>query len=328
LTAQIGAVTLVCYPELTGLVVMKRPAKARSRVSAMSQVRAILTSKPPYWGVYLENVGVSDPGLVAMAGAPPTSTASLPRQRTTALARSRFPVLLAGITLVGFAIRMLGIARSSYWSDEMFSVFFIREPLYFLWTRGFIVETTPPLYYTLLKPWVALAGSSELGVRSLSAVTSALTIPLIYVVALEFATRRSALLAATLFAVVPMQVYYAQEARAYALVPLLFALALLGAVRLAREDIRGSRARSSLVLFAVASVLLIYTHATSVVTVAALDVAMLVYLWLRQRGWVPMCWLVTANIAIAVLAIPELWTILQQTGRSDLDWIEKPTLMT
>jgi 4-amino-4-deoxy-L-arabinose transferase-like glycosyltransferase len=262
-----------------------------------------------------------------MAYAPLPSTTFPPRADTGGLARGSFLVALAGITLIGFAIRILGIDRSSYWSDELFSVFFIREPLNFLWTRGLVVETTPPLYYTLLKWWVAFAGSNEVAIRSLSTAASTLTIPLVYVLALEFSTRRTALLAATLLAFTPMQVYYAQEARTYALLPLFFAAAMLGALRFARrQDARA--ARFGLALFTLASVLLIYAHATSVFTVAALDVATLTYLWLRRSGWVPVLRLLAANVVIGVLVIPVLWAIVQQTGRSDLAWIEKPTLVS
>jgi hypothetical protein len=76
------------------------------------------------------------------------------------------------------------------------------------------------------------------------------------------------------------------------------------------------------------TVLLIYAHATSVFTVAALDVATLTYLWLRRSGWVPVLWLLAVNVVIGVLVIPVLWAIVQQTGRSDLAWIEKPAWPT
>jgi len=43
---------------------------------------------------------------------------------------------------------------ASLWSDEAFSAYWIHRPLSYLWTDGLIIETTPPLYYTLLKLWI------------------------------------------------------------------------------------------------------------------------------------------------------------------------------
>jgi len=133
---------------------------------------------------------------------------------------------LALLTLAALALKLFRIDAASYWADELFSVFWVRESLGFLWSaEAFEIETTPPLYYTLLKPWAAAFGSSELAIRSFSAVLSAATIPLVWRLAREFAGPGTALLAAAIFALNPMQMQFAQEARAYALIPPLYSLA-------------------------------------------------------------------------------------------------------
>ena len=86
--------------------------------------------------------------------------------------------------------------------------------------RAFEIETTPPLYYTLLKPWAAAFGSGELAPVVLGRAVGS-----DYSAGLSAGARirgPGALLAAAIFALTPMQIHFAQEARAYALLPLLF----------------------------------------------------------------------------------------------------------
>jgi mannosyltransferase len=237
-----------------------------------------------------------------------------------------FPVRLVplvGLLTVGaLAARLAGINAASFWSDEVFSVLFIKEPLRFLWSRGFVVETTPPLYYTLLKAWVAWAGATEIGVRSFSAVASAASVPVVFLLGLETMGVGAALLGAALFATSPLQIYYAQEARVYALLPVLYGLAVLGQIRFLRAPPRPGWGPLS--LYATAAVALVYAHATSVLILAALNLGCLACMAASRAGWRPVLRLMATNLVMALLAIPELLTILAQAGRNDLSWIAPP----
>jgi mannosyltransferase len=256
---------------------------------------------------------------------------------------------LALLTLAALALKLFRIDAASYWADELFSVFWVRESLAFLWSaEAFEIETTPPLYYTLLKPWAAAFGSSEWAIRSFSAVLSAATIPLVWRLAREFAGPGVALLAAALFAVAPMQLQYAQEARAYALLPLLYGLALLGLVRFARaaparqnaarQDAarqnlarQNARRNAALALYGVAALGLVYAHATSAFTLAALNLCAVAWLWQARVGqgawWTPVLLLAAVDAVVVVLSVPEIRAILAQAGRYDIAWIERPDLV-
>ena len=141
---------------------------------------------------------------------------------------------LVAIIALGLLLRIHQIGAASLWYDEIFSAYWIHRPLSYLWTDGLIIETTPPLYYSLLKLWVAFAGDGDVALRLFSAAASTATIPLVFLLGAELATPAAGLLAALLFALSPMQIYYAQEARGYAMLPLAFALALLGLLRFLR----------------------------------------------------------------------------------------------
>ncbi|MBL6455406.1 glycosyltransferase family 39 protein [Belnapia sp. T6] len=233
--------------------------------------------------------------------------------------------LLLGIMLLGLLVRLIHIGAASYWSDELFSVLWVENSYRFIWTEGLWLETTPALYYALLKPWVAVFGGSEFAVRGFSALLSVAAIPAVYAIARQFARPSTALLAAALFALMPMQVHYAQEARAYALLPLLYALACLAAILLVR---RAALARPNLAwplaLYGLMAVLLVYAHATSAFTLAGLSACCLCGLLLVRAERRAILGFLGVNALAVLLSVPEILVILDQSGRFDIVWVPRP----
>ncbi|MBL6455012.1 glycosyltransferase family 39 protein [Belnapia sp. T6] len=237
---------------------------------------------------------------------------------------------LATVTLLALMLRLYDLDTASLWSDEAFSGHWIHRSLAYLWTDGLVIETTPPLYYMLLKIWAALVGDGDFQLRLFSALASAATVPLIFLIGFEMAGAMVGLAAALIFALAPMQIAYAQEARVYSLVPLFYGLALLGLFRFVRAALAETPRRRSddmaLALYAVGAVLLIYAHATSVFTVAALCLCAGGLLLARRGRWA-LPRFILANAVVAVLSVPQLYAILQQAGRFDMTWVQKPDLI-
>lgn len=76
----------------------------------------------------------------------------------------------------------------------------------------------PPLYFLIARFWMQMFGSSLTASRSLPALVSLLALPLMYKLALElFDSRLAAILAATLSALSPFDILFAQTARQYSL---------------------------------------------------------------------------------------------------------------
>ncbi|MFN8530419.1 MAG: glycosyltransferase family 39 protein [Anaerolineae bacterium] len=127
---------------------------------------------------------------------------------------------LAAVLLLAFALRVHLLGAQSLWGDEGSS--------YVQATRSFADIATnagqdihPPLYYWTLAIWRALAGETEFALRSLSAFASLLTVALTYALARRIAMARwAAVLAAAFVALNTFSLYYAQEARMYALLAL------------------------------------------------------------------------------------------------------------
>lgn len=96
-------------------------------------------------------------------------------------------------------------------------------------------DTSPPLYYLLLDPWTRLFGTGDAALRLFSGWWAVAALPLIWLVGLQAADRRTAWSAVVLFSLSPVGLYYSAEGRMYALLwftSLAFAWATL---RLSRD---------------------------------------------------------------------------------------------
>jgi len=137
-------------------------------------------------------------------------------------------VALLLLLLAAFAWRLAGLTQQSLWRDEVDVIWLALRPLSETVSMFISPAQNGPLYFLLMRPWFALAGTSEYALRYSSALFSLLAIGLIWQVArrlLPGAGRlnlaNTPLLAALLFALHPYQLWYSQEGKMYALVVVL-----------------------------------------------------------------------------------------------------------
>lgn len=233
--------------------------------------------------------------------------------REMARARSRAFWVVAGLTALAAALRFPTLALQSYHHDEIVTASrILRGGFQQAMEAVGSSESAPPLYYVLAWLWTQLTGTAELGLRSLSALAGVATVPVAYLLGLELRGRRAGVAAAALVAVNPMLLWYSQEARAYALLALLTAVATLYFLRSLDRGRRGDLRR-----WGVASALALATHYFAVFPIA------LQALWLlRRRGRDALAglWIVAlTGLALAPLA-------LHQMSLGHAEWIGKPTL--
>lgn len=190
----------------------------------------------------------------------------LPETRGRALALAPG---LAAVVLIGVALRFAALSHHSFFYDEAVSARIAQAPWLDILLGRARDRGNPPLYVLLLHPWTLVFGASDASVRALSAAAGAASIPLVHAVARRLTGERAALLAAAIFAIAPVQVYFAQEARTYALVTLL-CLASMAFLLRAVED---PRRAGSWVGFGAATFLAIYAHYFALFVVVA------------QAGW-------------------------------------------
>ena len=150
------------------------------------------------------------------------------------------------MTLLALALRLVRLDFQPLWWDEGYSVYFATQDLVTL-TLKTASDIHPPLYYYLLHLWIALFGAGAEAVRLLSVFIGVLIVPALYAVGRRRAGPRAAPDRRRLAAVSPMQVYYSQEVRMYALATLLGLGSVYFAQRIlfAEPDAQRARGRAA-----------------------------------------------------------------------------------
>ncbi|MDQ3677593.1 MAG: glycosyltransferase family 39 protein [Actinomycetota bacterium] len=188
----------------------------------------------------------------------------------------RVPLALALVCVAGAGLRFATLDGQSLWFDEAVTASLLQMDFGAMLDAIGDSESTPPLYYVLAWLWTKLAGTGEVGLRSLSALLGTATIPVVWALARRLGGGRAALVAGALIAANPLLVWFSQEARAYALLALLCTLSALLWLR-ALEAPRGGR----LLAWSAVAALALATHYFAVFLVAPQA------LWLVRHvpGW-------------------------------------------
>lgn len=150
-----------------------------------------------------------------------------------------FVPAVASVLVLGLICRLPTLGSRSIWMDEAYSFWFSSLSWTDLWTKTPFYETHPPFYYSLLKLWMSVAGSSEIGMRSLSVIASLATIGVTALAPrlMGFGKRydRVGILAGVLLALNAGNIEYAQQARPYALQTLFCTSMVLASAALLRR---------------------------------------------------------------------------------------------
>ena len=112
-----------------------------------------------------------------------------------AIAGSTVFWIAAGLVAVGVGIRFATLGLQSYHHDEVITAARVLPGSFVhMLHEVHRSESTPPLYYMVAWAWSKFFGVSEVGLRSLSALFGALTIPIAFLIGRELAGRRAGLL--------------------------------------------------------------------------------------------------------------------------------------
>jgi cellulose synthase/poly-beta-1,6-N-acetylglucosamine synthase-like glycosyltransferase/4-amino-4-deoxy-L-arabinose transferase-like glycosyltransferase len=180
---------------------------------------------------------------VAFVKRAPTTASSLPEHALPNAWRERLHELvsadraiarIAALTALALTLRLALVAVQSLRLDESLSLAEARLPFGTMVRNLFTWDVHPPLYYTVMHGWVALAGTSEIALRIPSVLFGTAAVPLLYLVARRLTSERGATMAAALGAASPFWVWHSDEARMYTLL-LALSLAALWALFAACE---------------------------------------------------------------------------------------------
>jgi mannosyltransferase len=224
--------------------------------------------------------------------------------------------------VVTFVIMVWGITGASYWRDEAATMSAAQRPLGNLLRTLGNIDAVHGAYYLLIWVMVQLGGTGELVTRLPSAVAMAGAAAAVAALGRRLISPGAGLASGLLFAVFPEVSLYGQDARPYAIVVALAALASYLLVRAMDAD--GPRHRwligyavcvAALGIVDIFGLLLITAHAVTVglrclrMSAAARPLAL---------GWL------AAAVAGVVLASPVL--VLGYVQRGTLAWLSPPGL--
>jgi mannosyltransferase len=221
---------------------------------------------------------------------------------------------VAGLTVVALVVRAVIALSSGLSRDEALFLFVAQQPswgamLDFLRQH----ESHPPLFYAVMRVWLALAGNTDAAALAIPVLLGAALIPALHHVGARLFSWRVGLLGAALATVSPVLVQYGAMVRPYSLLPLLALGATYALVR--AIDTGGWRCWAG---YVAAMLALVYTHNWAWLVLAAQWVALAVCVWrgtARPRAAILREWAV-AEVAIVLGFVPWLSSLLNQAAHA------------
>lgn len=224
---------------------------------------------------------------------------------------------LAAVIVIYTAVRLLGLTGSCLWFDEIFSVHAAEHAWNELFQFVALDLIHPPLFYVLLKLWIAVGGESLLWLRLLPILFSLIAVvPFLLLCAALNATFWPRVLGLFLLATNGSLIKYAQEVRMYSL---LMCLSLFSMWLFARYFDRGK----SVIWLLIVNILLVHSHYFGWFVVSAEVVAVFVLQRAKGRRIVAMFGVVVASFlpwAIAVWQAARGGSYLGQ----NIGWMSRP----
>ena len=206
-------------------------------------------------------------------------------------------LLLVGLLLASFGLRIARLGDKSVWWDEGWTVWSARQSLAQI-ARRTAADVHPPLYSWMLHFWRLGSGDSEFGLRLLSVAIGVLTVAATYRLGRVVGGPKAGLLAALLVSISRFDIWWSQEIRMYALAALLATLSLWAAIRFWDRDRLTDAALY--VIFTTAGLYTLY------LSVSVMVVANLVWLWVfwrtENRGRALLRWGAAQMVVLALFA--------------------------
>ena len=238
--------------------------------------------------------------------------------RTARVARD---AAVAAITL-GLLFRFWHVLLTPLALDEAYSRFAAERSWWFLWHVVPQYETHPPFYYSLLHMWRSVAGGTVLAYRLPGLICGITTIAVIGLAAGALADRVSSTppvrakivcFAVSYCALCPMLVDMSRQARPYALMILVYAVATLALLRLAGDTAkRRPLSRRWITGFFAAEALMLWLHTLGPLFGVAMTLALALCVArqrLPRRDWT---WLVAGQTAAGLLYLPAFEILLHE----------------
>jgi 4-amino-4-deoxy-L-arabinose transferase-like glycosyltransferase len=220
-------------------------------------------------------------------------------------------VFFSCILLIGFFLRWWGLTSKELWFDEIVSLNKIRINDDVL---GYSIH--PALYFVVLKRWLSFFGSHSLGLRSLSALFSFISLPIFYLLNRVMFNKKTALISVFLLAISPFHIWYAQEARMYSMVTFFTILAVLFLYLTVKYNYIWP-----VVGYSISAISAIYTTYFSLLIIPTGILYVLLI-----KDWAKIKIIFFANTIIILLFVPGLIMFIRALSVFELFWVDRVSL--
>jgi len=220
-------------------------------------------------------------------------------------------------TALALTTRLYRLDAQSLWFDEIVIVALAR----YGWYHGLVgslgqgIQLTP-FFHWVIKLW-SLVGSSDWLLRFPAAAIGVLTVPTVYKLGQHLFDKQVGLLAAFVFAINPYQVWYGQELKLYALLPLAAAGAMLAFNQMLRTD-----GRQGMGVLIISNIFGFAAH----YFMFLISAVQFVYITLNFRRTYPFLrrWVMCQMVAVAPLIPWWLFILDQKHFAVGVGWIPQP----
>lgn len=225
------------------------------------------------------------------------------------------------ILIVSLVLRIPRLESRPIWYDEAFSIFLSQQPLERI-ISGTAPDTMPPLYYFLLHGWMSI-NQQIWFMRALNVVISVGIVALVYTLSTKLFGKSAGKWAALFAAISPLQIFFAQELRMYALLTLALLGYLYFFLQLWREQLSSRRYWIGWIGLIVCGSVAMYSHNLAIFSIIASNI-----LLFFRREWRFLARLFLAQLVIGLITLPWLVIVPQQIQKIQTAfWTPQPGLI-
>jgi hypothetical protein len=221
----------------------------------------------------------------------------------------RAALVVSALTIIAFIIRWKVGANHGLWADEAAFMEVVKlRPASEMFAFLQFHESHPPLFYLMMRGWMALTGDADNTLILVPVVMSSLLVPVVFATTSSLFSTRPALLAAVLTTLASPLVEHSAQLRPYGLMMLLVLVSTYALV------VAVSRLRIRYwIAYAVATIALLYTHNWAWLVLAGQLLALVaVVLWMPvNRRRILTGWLFSASI-VMLTYLPWISTLRYQ----------------
>ncbi|WP_166437319.1 glycosyltransferase family 39 protein [Niastella caeni] len=184
------------------------------------------------------------------------------------------------IVLFAFILRAWNLTSQSLWLDELHNM--IEADPAISWGQLFsylkCCDQHPPLYFIIERLAFTIFSHTEGVARSISVIAGTISVWCMWLLGREVFSKQLGYIAAILTCVNYYNIFYSQEARGYIFAFLFATLSFLYFIKLIRSPVR-----RNVILYAVFTLLLLYSHYYSLFAVASQGLLALLFIFLEEK---------------------------------------------